>query len=220
MFSKFTTLLSQHIGTSFAKQLAFADLLGDRDWGVDISAGVATFGDDLTYPIQVIGTEADGDASWLWAWANEQSGLPPALLSACNEMRQFGVANEIPELTERSFALEKAGGHMISLIASGLNPKCCYYRGPYDGGAMFFLVCDPPDEIIAPVAAERALATISQVVSHYDLDHRLTVTEFLGQQGFAIENAPESVVASRSDSRLEISFDATGRLTKMDGKVS
>ncbi len=47
MSPEFAKLLSQHIGNAFAKQLAFADVLGERNWGVNISEGRATFGDDL-----------------------------------------------------------------------------------------------------------------------------------------------------------------------------
>ncbi|MEM7558627.1 MAG: DUF6882 domain-containing protein, partial [Planctomycetota bacterium] len=138
MNDNFTPLLSKHIGSAFAKQLAFADFLGDRNWGVKISEGAATFGDDLSFPIQLLGTEADADESWLWAWANEQSNLPANLLIACNELRRNGSENGIRELTERSFSQSVANGHQISMIASGLNANCCYYRGPYDGGTLFF----------------------------------------------------------------------------------
>ncbi|MCA9269681.1 MAG: hypothetical protein KDA41_14470, partial [Planctomycetales bacterium] len=77
MSPEFANLLSLHIGNAYAKQLAFADFLGERNWRVSISEGRVKFGNDLSYPIQLIGTEAYGDSSWLWAWANEQSNLPP-----------------------------------------------------------------------------------------------------------------------------------------------
>ena len=52
-------LFSQHAGSGFIKQLNFADLLGNRNWGVDLQKGTATFGDDLEFPLQLLGSEAD-----------------------------------------------------------------------------------------------------------------------------------------------------------------
>lgn len=219
MQNTITNLLSTYIGTSFAKQLAFADFLGDRNWGVQISAGVATFGDDLTFPIQLLGTEADGDSSWLWAWANEQSNLPEHLLTVCHELKQLGIDNQIPELAEPNFPLENADGHTLALIASGRKPDCCYYRGPYDGGALFFLVEDIPADIVANVTPERALTTIGQCLSQFDLNHHLMVTSFLNQQGFAIEEQPGTLTGSREGSQLEISFDDKRRVSKMNGSL-
>ena len=48
-------LFSQHAGSGFIKQLNFADLLGNRNWGVDLQKGTATFGDDLEFPLQLLG---------------------------------------------------------------------------------------------------------------------------------------------------------------------
>ena len=219
MSDKFSTLLSKYIGTGFAKQLALADLLEGRDWGVRISEGIATFGDDLTFPIQLIGTESEGDDTWLWAWANEQSNIPPELLVACNELKKVGEANEIPELTEANFSLEHAHGHMISLVASGLHPTCCYYRGPYQGGALFFLIENVPSDILEPVTPERALTTINLAISEFEVDHNLMVTEFLQQQGYEIEKKPDVVVATRDNSQLEFSFDELGRIVNMNGSL-
>jgi hypothetical protein len=79
----FDDLFAQHVATAMARQVALADLIGERNWSVDLSAGHATFGDDLRFAIQLLGTESQGDGTWLWAWANAESNLPPALLHLC-----------------------------------------------------------------------------------------------------------------------------------------
>ncbi|GAA5511207.1 DUF6882 domain-containing protein [Novipirellula caenicola] len=216
MSPEFTSLLSQHVGASFAKQMAFADLIGERNWGVSMSEGVATFGTDLSFSIQLLGTEADGDASWLWAWANEQSNLPSSLLQACNECKDIGVTQPVPEFTDRSFSQSIANGHMIALVALGLHPNCCYYRGPYDGGALFFLVCDVPNDVVGPVAPERAVTVMTEVISQFEINHRDMADSFLQSQGFTLQPAGNRLLAIRDNDSLTVSFDSMQRIDKID----
>lgn len=220
MSPEFSKLLSQHVGNAFAKQLAFGDFLGERNWGVNISEGRATFGEDLSYPIQLIGTEAHGDSSWLWAWANEASNLPPAILRVCSELRTIGKKHGIRELVERSYSLETANGHMIAMIASGLNPECCYYRGPYNGGALYFLVGEVPRRVTQPVAPERAITVLTEVISQFDIDHREMSVSFLQGQGFSLHDNGTHMLATRDGGSIEIAFDSMNRIAEMGATVS
>jgi hypothetical protein len=213
-------LLSKHVGNAYARQLAFADLLGERDWSLDVQQGVATFGADMSHPVQLLGTEAHGNHTWLWAWANEQSGLPDSVLVACRRIREFGAQQNIAEFQERSFSLDRADGHTLSLVASGIVGQCCYYRGPYDGGALFFLVNEVAPEVLQPVDAERAIRVISEVISQFEVDHRVMVESFLPSQGFSLEPAGDGVVAVRHGDRIEISYDTAGRISQIGGTIS
>jgi hypothetical protein len=51
--------------------MALSDLIGERGWQLDLTSGTVTFGDDLRYHIQILGTERHDDGTWLWAWASE-----------------------------------------------------------------------------------------------------------------------------------------------------
>lgn len=220
MSPEFATLLTRHIGNAFAKQLAFADLLGERSWGVNISEGKATFGEDLSFAIQLIGTESEGDSSWLWAWANEESNLPPALLRVCSELKALGEKKGVPELAERSYSLETANGHMIAMVASGLTPDGCYYRGPYDGGALYFLVCDAPSEVTQHVTTERAITVLTQVISQFDIHHREMAESFLQSQGFDTKSNSKAMAATRGGQCIELSFDSSNRIDNISGTLS
>ncbi|MEQ9408643.1 MAG: hypothetical protein RIK87_12985 [Fuerstiella sp.] len=168
----------------------------------------------------LFGTEADGDSTWLWAWANEQSNIPDSLLQACSQMKTLGERTGVPELRERSCSQEDADGHMIALIASGLNPDCCYYRGRYEGGALFFLVCDAPNVVTRHVAPERAITVLTEVISQFDIDHCQMAKSFLQTQGFDLTDGPSTVVAKRDDDSIEIRFDSQDRIGKIEGSVA
>jgi hypothetical protein len=180
----FEDLFSRHVFMAMARQTALADLIGERDWSVDLGAGAVTFGTDLRFPIQLLGSESHGDGTWLWAWANEASNLPPALLQLCGWMRGYGQNAGIPELTEATFPLDRADGHRLALLASGLTGRP-YYRGPYDGGALFFHLDDVPQQEVTP---ERAVTVISQTISAFPIDHRIAVVGFFEQLGWPVDH--------------------------------
>lgn len=110
----FTKLLSQHVGAAYTRQIQFGQSIRERNFNINIKQGVVTFGEDLQYPIQLLGTEADGNNSWLWAWANEGSNFSANILQSCNALRNFGNQHNIKEFTERSFSLDVADGHSLS----------------------------------------------------------------------------------------------------------
>src|SRR6266545_4298795 len=157
--------LSYCAASALARQTAFADFLGERGWGVDIAAGTVTFGHDLRFQIQVLGTESEVDRTWLWAWANPQS-IPPGLLRAAEWLRDYGLRNQIQELSQASLSLDHADGHLLAMLAAGVTGRC-YYRGPYDGGALFFLVEGVPPGVLAPISPERTVTVMTQVLQMY-----------------------------------------------------
>ena len=216
----FDRLFAEHVGTGLARQLALADLLGERDWQLDVPDGTVTFGNDLRYRVQLLGTESHDDGTWLWAWANEASNLPPALLHLAGWLREYGHRQQVAELTEPTYPLRRADGHRLALLASGLTGRC-YYRGPYDGGAVFFHLDDAPPQITAPVRPERVPTVLAQVLQSFPVEHRVTVEAFLHQQGWRLDRAPMSVTAQSQDgSVLRVDFDAMGRVSNMSGTVS
>jgi len=220
MSPKFRKLLSENVGVALAKQLALADLLEQRPWAIDIGQGQVKFGDDLVFPIQLLGTESEGDGSWLWAWANKGSNFPQTVLKTCNELKVLGEQNAISELADRSYSTELANGHMLAMLASGKDSTSCYYRGGYDGGAVFFLVNQAPQEVIAAVTPERAITVISQAVSSFDIDPQLMVKSFLVSQQFEVSEGENSISADRAGNMITIDFDSHGRISNMQATLS
>ncbi len=219
MHSPFQELLSGHIGAAFARQLAFAGFLRERNWSLDLRTGKVGFGDDLEYPIQLLGSEAHNNNTWLWAWANRHIDPAPESMIVATRLRKLGEERGIEQLAQPSFSLDAADGHAIALVASGNHGRCCYYRGPYDGGAAFFLVTGVPNSLLAPVSPERAITVVTEVISQFNVDHRLMVRSFLTSQGFEVREEPGSMAASREGGQIKLSFDELGRLTEIGGKI-
>ncbi|WP_229075610.1 DUF6882 domain-containing protein [Actinoplanes sp. DH11] len=217
--SAFDELFAQHVATAYGRQLALADLIGERDWQLDLTEGVATFGGELRYPIQLLGTESHSTETWLWAWANTGSNLPAPLVHLSEWMREYGRQTGVAELTEASFPLDRADGARLALIASGLTGRC-YYRGPYDGGAVFFHLEGLPPEVTAPVSPERAFLVLGQVIQTFPVDHRSVLRAFLHQQGWSVEESPELVVGRHpGGSEMRVDLDEQGRISRVSGQV-
>src|SRR6478735_5021906 len=186
MPATFAELFARHVGSATARQLALGDLLGERSWAVDIGRGTATF-DELTFPIQLLGTEAAGDDSWLWAWANEASSLPETILRSAHHLRAVGQ-KQGPELpATRGLSLDGMSGHEVAIVCTGLLGTGPYYRGPYDGGALFFTI----ENVTLPdVDSVRISTVLTQVISSFAVDHRIASRSFLLDLGYMIdENA-------------------------------
>ncbi|WP_371180759.1 DUF6882 domain-containing protein [Xanthomonas sacchari] len=215
MSPAFRAALARHIGSAYARQLALADVLAERRWQVDLGEGRVHFGEDLSFPLQLLGTAAEASASWLCTASN----LPPALLADAAALRAYGEREGIEELVEPSSAVGADAGHHIALLAGALRGRC-YYRAPYDGGALFFLLEDVPATVFAPSDDARVLRLLGELPMQFELDHRAMTEGFLADQGFALQREPAQTVATRGNSRIVLAFDAQERLTGVKGQLA
>ncbi|SDS99375.1 DUF6882 domain-containing protein [Actinoplanes derwentensis] len=217
--SSFDDLFAQHVATGMARQLALADLLGDRGWQLDLNAGLVTFGSDLRYPVQLLGTESHSDGTWLWAWANSGSNLDPNLLQLAGWLREHGRLEGVRELTEPTLRLDRADGHRLSLVASGLTGRS-YYRGTYNGGAIFFHLDNLPARVRGAVPPAKTFTVLGQVLQAFAVDHRTVVVAFLKQQGWRVDDTPNGVAGRHGDgSQIRVTFDHLGRVSDMTGQI-
>ncbi|MCI2246997.1 hypothetical protein L3067_20500 [Xanthomonas sp. PPL568] len=219
MSPEFQAALARHIGSAYARQLALADVLAERGWQVDLGEGRVRFGEDLSFPMQLLGTAAEASASWLWAWANTASNLPSALLTEAHALRLHGEREDIEELAAPSSALGEDGGHHIALLAGALRGRC-YYRAPYDGGALFFLLDDVPAAVFAPCDDARVLRLLGELPMQFALDHRAMSEGFLADQGYALQRDAAQTVATRGNARIVLEFDAQDRLARAQGQLA
>src|SRR3989442_1317459 len=105
MAAQISYLFSRSALSSFHKQIYLNELVGAFRWHFDVATGIVSFGKDLYWHAQILGTESYETNTWLWAWANTGSNLPPALIQASLQMKQLGKQKKIRELTEPQISL-------------------------------------------------------------------------------------------------------------------
>jgi predicted PurR-regulated permease PerM len=211
--SDFIDLFSTHAGTAFAKKLAFSEYLGERDWKLDTDEGMVKFGDDLSFPVQILGTHSVNDNSWLWAWANSESDLPNSILTTSLEMKGYGEINNVQEFSQGHYALDCEAAQ-LAMICSGMT-NCCYYRGDYEGGSVYFLVINTP-EVSAVIDDDRVIHVFVEVLELYDINPVLFAKSFFSQQGFTLQEGDKTYTASRNGNDIVVYFDDQGLITEVN----
>lgn len=209
-------LLCRHGAASLDKQDALADLIGDMDWAVDLIAGTIIFGGQLTFAVQLLGTESWEDDTWLWAWDNQAGGLPESVVQAAHQVRACGTQEQVRELTLGQFGLDLADGHTLSMIASGLCGADAYYRSPFSTGAAFFLLTAPEIREEMPVSLVRMARLFNTFIGRFPCDHREALRAYATYKGFvSVEAGHELRGTSTQGSSLRATFDDEGRMTEM-----
>ena len=89
-YKSFSSLYDRYAIMGFEKQLDFAERVENLDWNVDLKAGKITFGEQETYPVQVLGSFSFESQTWLWSWANQAANIPAKLLEQAKEFRAYG----------------------------------------------------------------------------------------------------------------------------------
>jgi hypothetical protein len=138
-----------------------------------------------------LGTESEKTKTWLWSWANSASDIPEKLMVSARRLRQQGERSGVKLLTTPQLKLSETDGHQLSMIATGLLDASAYYRGPYEGGAIFLLVDDPRIVRRIPATAKEMQRFFDEFTSRIDVaDHEKAYRAFLDdvQWRFSIQD--------------------------------
>jgi hypothetical protein len=215
----FQELLLRHCVRAMDNQMALRDLIGDNhEWQFNMDSGQITFNQKHHFKTQLMGTEAYSSGTWLWAWANLESGIPESLLNACLMLKDYGAKNELPVFSQEEVTLdENHNGSNFSMIASGLYKADALYRGPYDGGALFLLIKDENYPKPKQHPAQRIVTVFPQVISGMSIsNHRYAFAYYLNSYGLQVEQDGSAVIGKHPDgSTITATFDDQRRLTKL-----
>ena len=215
-------LLFRHTVSSFDKQLHLAELVEGLEWHLDLASGILSFGDRYAWRIQLLGTEAEETQTWLWAWANEASNLPPSLLQSSLQLRAFGEEQQIPELSTPMFPLDGIDGHLLAMLASGVCEADAYYHCPYEGGAAFVLIEDEnfPKNTEPPL--QRIASVFPQAIASIEIEnHGEALTGYLEHYSLVGEVEGNTlVVREDGEAVLTAAFDEEDRLAKLEVSIT
>lgn len=217
--------LAEGLALSHEQQLQLAERVGEAAWSYDTTLRRLDFEDRASFPAQLLGSESHASGTWLWAWANEQSALPPEVTALSRQLRRLGDERGIPELTTPQLALAPAlSAALLAAAAAGTLPGVrAWYRGPTDHGAAWLLIDDPDDlELPAPTTA-RTLRVLTEVLANLPralpaLDHGVLVRSYLARRGFLLtEDGPTLRARHPDGANVEVEFDPAGRIATMRG---
>jgi hypothetical protein len=224
MSPEFESLYQGHVIMSYEKQLRLADVIGTRRWSFSMKNGSLTFQEDgeplrssapIVFAVQVLGTASEGDRTWLWSWANEASQIPAALTQDARRLCEVATPREWATST---FAIDfsNADEHRVAMTSSGVLGADAYYRGPYSGGAAFFLLRDERLRLPAPESL-RVIHTVMEAISSFSIaNHRAAIMAYFAARGLQPHPDGENAIrATIAGGALRAQFDAQDRLAEL-----
>lgn len=210
-------LLERFGGIALDKQRNLFNVIGELNWGVDMTAGEISFGSNLHFPMQVLGSFSHSSETWLWAWANTQSNIPENLLKQARELKRYGEAHGIDLLAGAEFAAEPNDLHLIGMIASGMFDSSAYYLANYGQGT---LVVTFDSQLIDEQSMEdnvRISTVFPELISLFEMNHKNALRHYLTAKGYALTEEQYKIVGIKNENRLTAEFDNSFRMKSLNG---
>jgi hypothetical protein len=211
--------LEKYALLSLEKQEKFARLIGEHTLEFDFESGLMRFSGEREFPFQVLGTESNNTLTWLWAWADEQAEINPALLKASLKMKSWGEQEGISECTSPSIDINRADGTILSLIACQICDAACYYQDSYDGGALFLLLFGQDIERQPPLDAEALARQFSNLAALFEVNHRNALRSYLEEKGLPLSEEETAITGELETGEVvRAEFDHAGAVKTLNGK--
>ena len=210
-------LIERYGGVALEKQHHFADIVGDLSWNVDMQTGKISFGDKFIFSFEILGTFSHSSETWLWAWANERSGIPENLMKQALTLQKYGQDNEIDLLKISEFNANKTDLHLIGAIASGMFNASGYYLANYGQGTMCVTI--KSDEIDSSYEPNHytILTVFPQLISLFELNHKNALINYFQAKGYETKEEDNNLKGSKDGKVIKAEFDNLHRLTDLKG---
>lgn len=161
-----TALIDDHMLACIERQLAFAEVIGQQAYEVDLQRGLVRFAEGLELDVGLLGSAAPGPNSWLWGWANP-TGYPDAVLAAARAARAFGEQHGVAELATGEVPLsEHWDATKAAVAAIGATGVPLYLPLDAGGGTQVVLAVHRAPELSAPHPEPTRLGpTLNQAIA-------------------------------------------------------
>ncbi|WP_104383070.1 DUF6882 domain-containing protein [Sphingobacterium sp. HMA12] len=210
-------LIERFGGIAFDKQYDFATVIGQNNWNIDMTKEEISFGPNLDFPIQVLGTFSHSSATWLWAWANTKSGLSEHIMQQALQLKKYGEDQGIDLLSRSSFDFSKDELHRIGLIASGMFDASAYYIADYGQGAMLVTIKSDLIDRQRQDDHLRIMSVFPKLISQFEMDHKIVLQQYLNEKGYKISEQGSRLTATKGGNTITADFDELSRLSNLNG---
>lgn len=224
-------LYHRHVGTGFDRQLRLADLLeqkaGGEGWAYDVPTAGLSFGPKVAFEAPLIGSHADHNDSWLWAWANRNLKLTLTNRALGDAVRALAHRTSVPAFAATAFPLEPLLGgeltehaaHVFGVVLARELGYDAYYVTPYDGGRGVVLVRDERLAAAERYPLWRVLSVFPRAVAALPIpEHKPALTAYARDYNLTVTPEPGGLrITGSGKGELVARFDDRGRLIGLDG---
>lgn len=213
----FRKLFHEYAGGALEKQSHLGDLLGNREWQLDLPGGRIHFGEDLEFSAQILGTVSPAK-KWTWAWSGVISGIPPHLLKACLAIHQRGTDDDVPELVDPDVPIDgELDANHLAMVANGVYDGDAYFRCPHGQGSIFVLIKDPDFLRMSACDPVRMKAVLQQLLMNFELEPRLALEGYFRYHKIELEEDGARLIGHlKGGGKVLVEFGADGKLARFD----
>ncbi|WP_199269155.1 DUF6882 domain-containing protein [Polaribacter sp. L3A8] len=208
-------LYNQSVVVSLEKQEVFGEMVEGLGWSCDMLEGKLTYGDDKVFDIQVLGTYSENEKSWLWAWANTQSGIPEKFLQTALAAKAIGEAYQIEDFVTSKKEFSSDPGVYFSTIISAMVKESCYVPLTFKGLTVYVTITSAEADSKARTVPALICSHFTKVAANYTFPHKYSLYFYLKGKGYEVELPGNNIVAKKEDDQILGIFDLKGRLMKI-----
>lgn len=209
--------IEDHCFRILENQARLFDFLGEHDWGLDMDRETLQFtrrGRKVAEcAVQILGSKAIEDNTWLWSWANEESHLPQKLIAGSERLRAEGIKLSDRRFAEPMLPLDEKEDVELAIIGAGELGLFTYYACGYDGGVLFTGIERTPVGLDGPRTVLETLRTLRTGISVMSFMHRPAVYSYLGEPKGSTEDLKTTWLVS--DGAVTVAFDEKDRIAEM-----
>ncbi|RYJ37109.1 hypothetical protein NU08_3863 [Flavobacterium anhuiense] len=217
-FTSENDFLEKYGALALEKQRNLYNVTGGLSWNVNMDAEEITFGDDLTFPMQVLGSFSHSSETWLWLWDNKAGGYAESVMQQALSLKQYGEENNIDLLSVGKFDAVPNDLHLIGMIATTMFNLSGYYLGNYGQGTMVVTLKDDAIDNTESEELSRILTVFPELISTFDIvNHKDAFINYLSQKGYELAVNGNEVKAEKNYNVINAVFNQHNLLTSLNG---
>ncbi|OXB12680.1 DUF6882 domain-containing protein [Flavobacterium reichenbachii] len=217
-FTSENDFLEKFGAVALEKQRNLFEVTGDLSWNVNMDTEEITFGDNLTFPIQVLGSFSHSSETWLWIWENKAGGYAESVMKQALLLKQYGEENNIDLLTVGKFDAVENDLHLIGMIAVEMFNASGYYLGNYGQGTMVVSIKSDTIDKVESEDFARILTVFPELISTFEIqNHKNAFTNYLSQKGYELTSNGDEIKAEKNGNVINAVFNEDNLLTKLNG---
>lgn len=229
MDEQLIALFHQHVGTAFDRRLRLAALVEQKaagaKWAYDVAAATLSFG-KLAFEAPLLGSHAQGNDSWLWAWANRNLKLTLTNRAIGDLVRVTAHRLTVPMLAHPGFSVEPLLGPALTKHAADVFGCVLANELGYDahyvtvepGHRSVILVRDPRLAAAERYPLHRVLTVFPKVVRALPVsDLRAALAAYARDCGLTVSEEPDALKITDGKGVVAATFDEHGALKKLIG---
>jgi hypothetical protein len=215
-------LVDRAVFYSTEVQTHFGGLIADAEWEVDFTSDPhLTFssadGVVLRGRPHLIGSESSRDQTWLWGWENVND-FPDAVIGLSHDVRKFGAAEEVAELTTPELNLDEELALRLTLAAKEATGKWVHYPAEAGAGTTVWLLVDAAEVVLPEPQVKVSVRALMQGLTQTTVsDHRAAIDWYVSKRGIPVRELPEGGLRMLfADGSADLSFDDERRISNCD----